>query len=93
MHYGTLSTLAMERGELLYNVVAKVHCSWHIVQATEWLNPRAGWCYKYEDFMHTCLTTTMACANATANHKLGRKVVENYRHALALQLRRHRTLL
>ena len=87
------STLAMERGELLYNVVAKVHCSWHIVKATKWLKPRAGWCYKYEDFMHKCLTTAMACANATASHKLGSKVVENYRLALALRLRRHCTLV
>ena len=72
MHYGALSTLAMERGELLYNVVAKAHCYWHLVQATNLLNPRAGWCYKYEDFMHKCLTATMACANATANQPQAR---------------------
>lgn len=92
LHYGALSALALERGELLYNVVFKVHASWHIVHAAQWLNPRAAWAYKYEDFMHKCLTTAMACANGTPSHKVGGKVMDNYRLALALRLERSRAL-
>lgn len=88
LHYNYLTQQALSQGHLLYNLVVKHHFLWHVADQSKWLNPRSSWAYSYENFIGKIGTCARSLVFSTPPHLVPTKLVENYRLALCLRLRR-----
>ena len=86
LHYNALLQLAVVRGERCYNFVYKHHHFWHLLYHARWINPRAVWCYEFEDFMGVLTKSASNCIYGAPMHIIANKVFENYMMALSLAL-------
>ena len=73
-------------GWLLFDVTVKTHYLAHAALHSRWLNPRLGWCYGGEDFMHRMQRPISACSAGNQPAKLVHKVMDRYRYAIHLEL-------
>jgi len=78
----------MVEGILRYPVTVKAHALWHLCCRAFRLNPRAVWCYMFEEFMGRVAQCASRSVAGTATQGIGRKVVENYRLVAALRFGR-----
>ena len=51
LHYNWLNWWAQQRGETMYKTTTKHHTFWHIAYLAQFMSPRAGWTYAFEDFV------------------------------------------
>ena len=58
------------RGVGLFNHVVKYHYAMHIALISRYINPRVGWCYAGEDFMHTVKILSQSSQRGTPPHHL-----------------------
>ena len=82
MHYSGL-------GLLLFDITPKSHYLAHIGLSAKFLNPRLGWCYAGEDFMHTVKTLGSAAAIGNSPSMVGRKLVSKYKVGLIIDMLRY----
>ena len=77
LHLSALSHMCMVEGILRYPVTVKAHALWHLCCRTFRLNPRAVWCYMFEEFMGRVVQRASRSVAGTATQGIGRKVAEN----------------
>ena len=82
-HYSWLAVKSMEAGLLRYNVTPKLHYLWHIAYFGRFQNPKAVWCYGFEDFVGRIQRVCRSCTCGTAMHKVPAKVFRNYASGLS----------
>ena len=85
-HYNFLVTQQMEAGFCAFNMTCKFHEMWHICNFAKYTNPRAHWCYSFEDFIGHIKRNGQACVAGTAMHNVPSKIVDNHLRALSLEL-------
>ena len=88
LQLSALSHMCMVEGILRYPATVKAHALWHLCCRTFRLNPRAVWCYMFEDFMGRVVQCASRSVAGTATQGIGRKVVEIYRLLAALRFGR-----
>ena len=86
LHSNFLATKAMEGGFCAFNMPCKFHEMRHICNFGKYTNPRAHWCYSFEDFIGHIKRSGQACVAGTAMHNVPSKMVDNYLRALSLDL-------
>ena len=67
-----------DQGQLLFNFVTKFHILWHIADVCHLLNPRAVWCFDFEDFVGSAKLSAMASLAGTPMKLIGNKVLDNF---------------
>ena len=85
VHYNWLAHNSMSRGDVNYNITTKCHTLWHLCYHARFLNPKAIWCFEFEDFVGTIITCAKGCMAGSPLRIVGRKTLENF--LLVLQLR------
>jgi hypothetical protein len=73
-------------GQFQFNVTIKSHMIVHAAQGSRNLNPRKGWCYGGEDFMHKARVLIASCLKGTPVWKYGKKFVKKYSAGLAMRM-------
>jgi hypothetical protein len=73
-----------QRGILLFHTVIKFHYVLHIGLISHFINPRLGWCYAGEDFMHRIKTIAQASQSGTPPSLAVAKMMRKYSQGLAL---------
>ena len=87
LHYRWLTHDSINRLCVMrYHIVFKHHHFIHVVDAAQWMNPRATWCYTFEDFMGILVTSAKACIAGSSMRIIGNKVLENWLLVLGLRL-------
>ena len=79
MHFSSL-------GDMLFDITPKSHYLAHIGLFAKYLNPRLGWCYAGEDFMHTVRTLGARAAVGNAPAKCGAKLFDRYAAGLGFDM-------
>ena len=77
-HYHWLFVTASAEGRQQWKFTTKLHCLWHTMYFGRWLNPKASWCFSFEDFIGRIKDSAKACLHGTAMHNVCPKVVQNY---------------
>ena len=75
-------------GLKLFNITIKAHYLLHGVLNAKYINPRLGWCYGGEDYMHKMKILGQASCRATRSELIFSKMMTNYRwgmHFMMLQ--------
>ena len=54
----------------------KHHMLWHIAHMARWINPRAHWCYDFEDFVGDVIVSAKSCIAGTPMTLIGSKVMQ-----------------
>lgn len=80
----TLGHLFAARGVFLFKVVIKFHYLLHLGLVAEYINPRLGWCYAGEDFMHRIKSIAQASQSGTAPSQVVGKIMSKYCRGLAM---------
>lgn len=80
----TLRRIFDERGVLLFNMVPKFHYLLHIGLIAQYMNPRLGWCYAGEDFMHRVKGIAQASQSGTPPAQVVNKIMVKYCKGLAM---------
>ena len=70
VHYNWLAAEAMNLGIIRWNMTTKFHFLWHICYFACDQNPRASWCFSFEDFIGTIQASAMACTVGTPMHAI-----------------------
>ena len=86
LHYNALTTGCMRAGKHRFNFTTKFHELWHICHFGKYMNPRASWCYAFEDFVKQVRKVGVSCVLATPMHLVPEKVIDNYLRATSSQL-------
>ena len=84
--YNWLMQDALDRKLLLWGFTVKLHFLWHTCDLARFQNPRLIWCYPLEDFMGKIVGSAKGCIAGTPAHLIGKKVMENFRLILHIQL-------
>ena len=71
----------------LYHWSIKMHFMWHTAYMARFGNPRLLWCYGFEAWMGSVVTSAKACVAGTAQTLLGNKVLENSLLVMEIELR------
>ena len=87
-NYDFLNTWALEKGRRLFHVVMKHHTFMHLVNNSNYLNPRFHWCFKSEDFVGKISTLGSSVIMGTRTSRLSLKVAAKYVFLLHLRLTR-----
>jgi len=77
-----------ELGEMLFDITPKSHYLAHIALFAKHLNPRLGWCYAGEDFMHTIKVLGSSAAVGNTASMAGCKLMRKYVYGLTLDVQR-----
>ena len=75
-------------GDMLFDITPKSHYLAHIGLFAKYLNPRLGWCYAGEDFMHTVKTIGATAAIGNRPVKCGSKLFQKYSAGLNCDMMR-----
>ena len=75
-------------GDMLFDIIPKSHYLAHIGLFAKYLNPRLGWCYAGEDFMHTVQTIGATAAIGNRPVKCGSKLFQKYSAGLSCDMMR-----
>ena len=86
LHYNALTTECMRTGRHRFNFATKFHELWHICHFGKYMNPRAPWCYAFEDFVKQIRKVGVSCALASPMHLVPEQVVDNYLRAMSFDL-------
>ena len=86
LHYNWLTKFSVSKGRTNYNLTIKFHMMWHLCWMSKYLNPRATWCYEFEDLIRQVVRCAKACVAGTPMKLVARKVMENYCLVLHLTL-------
>ena len=73
----------INRGHCLYNSIFNFHLLHHIVYFGRWLNPRATWCYEWEDFVGKIKASAEMPLASTTMPGTPAKVLGNFLFGLA----------
>jgi hypothetical protein len=87
--YQGLAAWAASEGFLLYQSVPKFHYTYHMGDQAQFLNPRAVWCYGFEDMVGIMIQLAHACTLGTPAMGVAGKTLEKYRLAMHHQLTKH----
>ena len=87
-NYAWLDAWAQQEERLLFHTVPKFHMFHHLAQFSEFLNPRACWCFKAEDWVGKISRIAASCIFGTKSTKLSVKLMEKYRFMLYFRLQR-----
>ena len=90
-HYAWLEAWAQQEERMLFHSVPKFHMFHHLAQFSEYLNPRACWCFKAEDWVGKISRIAASVVFGTKSTKLSIKLMDKYRFMLYFRL--HRPLL
>ena len=85
-HYHWLYVTAEAEGRYMWKFTTKLHCLWHTMYFGKWLNPKASWCFGFEDFVGRIKDSARACLHGTAMHNVCPKLVQNYLIVLHLMV-------
>jgi hypothetical protein len=88
-HYSWLARDALRHGKFRYSIVQKHHLWAHMSRQSEFLAPRACWCYGPESFMGMVTQIAAACVRGTAGHKVPAKVLAKFSLSYDLLLKGH----
>ena len=77
-HYAWLHQWGLLGGSNRFSVVPKMHFAKHAGAPAKYMNPRACWTHKNEDWVGRLATIALSCAHGTASHKLNPKLVRKY---------------
>ena len=78
--------LANLYGERLFLITMKHHYLIHISHRSKFINPRLGWCFMGEDFMHHLRQLALSCMIGTKRYKVSGKIAKKISIALHYQL-------
>lgn len=81
LEYSHLSKEAARNGQLRFSVTPKFHYMCHIIQQSEFLNPRFTWCYGGEDLVGAASALAHSCTDGTSGWHVQAKTLEKYRVA------------
>ena len=87
LHYNWLLHNALSNGYRCYPIQFNTHNIWHIADHAKCMNPRFTWCYEFEDFMGSMVTSAKACLAGAIMSLIGSKVVQHFCLVLEMQLR------
>ena len=87
-NYDWLNLWAKGQDRRLFHIVIKFHMFWHLIQNSQFLNPRFVWCFKSEDFVGKVSRLTHSVSMAVRSTRLSLKVTPKYRLLLHLRLTR-----
>ena len=73
LHYNALTRACMRDGKHRFNFTTKFHELWHICHFGKYMNPRASWCYAFEDFVKQIRKVGVSCVVATPMHLVPEK--------------------
>ena len=76
----------LDEVKAVFNVTPKFRMLQHVADRCADLNPRYGWCYSGEDYMHICRTLTQSCVRATKRAAVQGKVLTKYKGGLHVQM-------
>ena len=77
---------ALERNQLMYQMVAKTHMMWHLADMSYWQNPKWTSCFEFEDFIGKQKRCAKTCIAGSSLMLVGSKVMEQYLLSLHLKL-------
>ena len=77
-HYHWLFVTADAEERAMWKFTTKLHCVWHTMYFGRWLNPKASWCFGFEDSIGRIKASGRACLHGTEMHKVCPKLVQNY---------------
>ena len=81
LEYSFLSNHALSEGKLRFSVTPKFHYLCHIVQQSQFINPRTTWCYGGEDLVGAASALAHSCTSGTNSWFVASKMLEKYRVA------------
>ena len=86
--YAWLNKWSLEKSRLSFHIVIKAHTFYHLVQNSQFLNPRFHWCFKSEDFVGKISHLANSVSNGVRSTRLSLKVSPKYRILLHLRFTR-----
>ena len=86
--YDWLMKKSLELNNCWFAWTVKLHYLWHTCEMAKYLNPRAVWCYPFEDFIGRVVLSAKACMCSTAAEFVGNKTLANVFLVLELNLKR-----
>ena len=89
LHYNWLCDKSMHDGDYAFNFTNKFHELWHICHFGKYMNPRATWCYAFEDFVKHIRKVGVQCVCATPMHLVQEKIADNYLRGMSCDLAPH----
>ena len=87
-HYEWLNAWGKEQERYVFHKVIKFHMFHHLIIDAKYLNPRAYWCFKGEDYVGRIARLAASCAFGVSAIRLSQKVAAKYRHWLHVRLTR-----
>ena len=87
-NYAWLNKWAIDNERMLFHYTIKFHTFWHLIQNSQFLNPRYHWCFKSEDFVGKVSRLAMSVSMGTKSTKISTKIAPKYRILLHLRLTR-----
>lgn len=86
--YSLLNQWAADEERMLFHKVFKFHSWQHMLENSQWLNPRCHWCFSNEDFVGKMSLLTHSISSGVGALRLSIKVAPKYRVLLHLLLTR-----
>ena len=86
LHYNWLCDASMRDGDCFFHFTPKYHTLWHICHFGKYMNPRATWCYAFEDFVKHIRKVGVSCVCSTPMHLVPEKIVDNYLRGMSFDL-------
>ena len=78
----------MEKGRNSFHIVAKHHTFIHVLWNSKYLNPRAQWCFRGQDFVVHVSKMAHSVSFGVSSTKLTQKIAPKYRVLLHLLCKR-----
>ena len=86
--YDALNKWALTKGRKIFHVTYKFHSFLHLIKNSKFLNPKAHWNFRSEDYVGRISRLGHSCAFGIKTSKVSAKITLKYRALLHLQLTR-----
>ena len=83
--YNALATHHNLQRKMIFDITVKHHYLLHVAINAKFLNPRKGWCYAGEDFMHTSKEVASSCTRGTPPGLTSKKFLQKYREGMHIE--------
>jgi hypothetical protein len=84
--YSKLAYFANTSGQRTFNIVNKHHMMIHMMHQAKFVNPRATWCYSWEDLVGRIQRIAVNSKTALQLKKVPNTILSKYRRALHMAL-------
>ena len=86
--YNVLVRDSIDRRTGHFNFTVKFHLAFHEALFARYLNPKAHWCFKYENFIGLVQQCAESCTAGTRMAMVPQKLLDNYLRLLSIRLAR-----